>query len=465
MAAPLSSDPPKTSGWTLGLAFAAIAIVFVVAIALALHQKQAVEAQNRQTVESMLDSVELVSRLARDVDLKRVLVDDHIFQKTESEMAWLEARIANVDADFATAVGAYKPYTNHAAERVLWEDLRAQVAAVEAPIQRALALSRQNRDLEAGGVLASLGGRFDTIAARASALVRIDRAEAHEALATIDALQRSSSLYAVAVGLLGVVLSLLVAVRVGRLVAHREEQLRRNAELLEQRNHELDAFAGRVAHDLRGPLSAISLATSAISEQTPRDRGPRASLLRGVSRMEALITDLLALSRVGAEAQRGTADPAAVVASVGEELGERLAAEGGTLRADVEPARVRCNEGLLRQVIWNLVDNAFKYRRPEAPPEIDVRGRAVGARYELRVSDRGVGIASDEAARVFEPFFRARDAQAPGTGLGLSIVKRVVELSGGSVSVASAVGQGSTFSVALTLDAARPGPPPAPGDA
>ena len=466
MAAPLSSDPPRTSGWTLGLAFAAIAAVFVVAIALALHQKQAVEAQNRQIVEGMLDSVKLVTRLARDVDQKRLLVDNHIFQKTETEMAWLEARIANVDADFATAVGAYKPYTNHPAERALWEDLRAEVVAVGPPIERALALSRQNRDLEAGNLLASLEGRFDKIAARASSLVRIDRVEANEALVTIDALQRSSSLYAVALGLLGVVLSLLVGARVARLVAHREEQLRRNGELLEQRNRDLDAFAGRVAHDLRGPLSTISLATSTLAGETPREKGARASLERGVTRMQSLITDLLALSRVGAEAQRGSADPAAVVASLRDEVDERLGAAGAIWRADVEPARVRCNEGLLRQVLWNLVDNAFKYRRAEAPPEIDVRGRAVGARYHLQVSDRGAGIAGAEAARLFEPFFRAGDTGSrPGTGLGLSIVKRIVEVSGGTVSVASTVGQGSTFSVDLPLDAARPEATPAHRDA
>jgi signal transduction histidine kinase len=449
----MSRDPPKTSGWTLSLAFAAIAGVFAVAIALALHQKHVVEAKNRQIVESMLDSVELVTRLARDVDMKRLLVDNHIFQKAESEMAWVEARIAHVDADFASAVGAYKPYTNHGAERVLWEDLRAQVDAIGPPIAHALALSRQNHDVEAGTLLASLEGRFDAIAARATALVRIDRAEAHDALVTMDALQRSSSLFAVALGLLGIVLSALVAVRVARLVAQREEQLRGWSELLEQRNRDLDAFAGRVAHDLRGPLTAVSLAASTLPEPSPREKTARASLQRGVSRMEGLITDLLALSRVGAEAPRGSADPAVVAASIDDEIRERLASEGGTLRMDVQPARVRCNEGLLRQVLWNLVDNAFKYRRPDAPPEVAVSGHPRGNQYELRVSDRGVGIPGDEAAQVFEPFFRARKpTPVPGTGLGLSIVKRIVEVSGGSITLDSKVGEGSTFNVLLPLE-------------
>jgi signal transduction histidine kinase len=452
----MSPEPPKTSGWTLSLAFAAIAAVFAVSTGLALRQKHAVEATNRQIVESMLDSVELVSRLARDVDLKRLLVDNHIFQKAEREMQWLETRIAQVDADFAVAARAYKPYTNHDAERVLWEDLLAQVASVSAPIERALALSRQNRDLEAGNLLASLEGRFDAIAARAAALVRIDRVEADQAMGTMDALQRSSSEFAIALGLLGTVLSLLVALRVVRLVARREAELRRWSALLEQRNRDLDAFAGRVAHDLRGPLSTISLATSMLAEEVPREKAARGSLQRGVSRMEGLITDLLALSRVGAEAPRGWANPALVVASISDELQERLAREGGNLRTELEPARVRCNEGLLRQVLWNLLDNAVKYRRPGEPVEVGVRGRTTAGSYELSIADRGIGIAPDEAAAVFEPFFRSREAQeVPGTGLGLSIVKRVVELSGGKVSVASKVGEGTTFRLLLPLEPER----------
>ena len=203
----------------------------------------------------------------------------------------------------------------------------------------------------------------------------------------------------------------------------------------------------------RGPLSAISLATSTLGAPSPRQKTARASLQRGVTRMEGLITDLLALSRVGAEAQRGTADPSLVAASIHDEMRERLAAEGGALGIDVQAARVRCNEGLLRQVLWNLIDNAVKYRRPEAPPEVSVLGRPSDGLYELRVSDRGVGIPHEEAAQVFEPFFRARKpTPVPGTGLGLSIVKRIVEVTGGSVTLDSKVGEGSTFKVVLPLD-------------
>jgi len=116
--------------------------------------------------------------------------------------------------------------------------------------------------------------------------------------------------------------------------------------------------------------------------------------------------------------------------------------------------------------VANLVENAVKYHRPEVAPEVSISGNAVDGRYDLRVSDNGLGMSKEEAAHAFEPFYRSpRTQDRPGTGLGLSIVKRIVEVSGGTVSVASTVGQGSTFSVDLPLDAARPEATPAHRDA
>jgi signal transduction histidine kinase len=169
--------------------------------------------------------------------------------------------------------------------------------------------------------------------------------------------------------------------------------------------------------------------------------------------MEAIIEDLLALSRIGESAARGgVGDPALVVAQVRDDFAARLGAEGVTLQAAVEPAKVQCAEGLLRQAVSNLADNAVKYRRPEVQAEIEIRGRVVGKEYELRVSDNGVGMSYDEARQAFDPFFRAqRVREQTGTGLGLSIVKRVIEASGGAVTVESQLGQGTTFVIRLAL--------------
>jgi signal transduction histidine kinase len=121
-------------------------------------------------------------------------------------------------------------------------------------------------------------------------------------------------------------------------------------------------------------------------------------------------------------------------------------------KRDRDEAEVACSEGLLRQALTNLVENAVKYRRPEVPPEVEISGSKRDGEYQLRVSDDGAGISAEETARIFEPLYRSPRVQhLPGTGLGLSIVNRIVQASGGAISVESRLEEGSTFVVHLKL--------------
>jgi signal transduction histidine kinase len=165
--------------------------------------------------------------------------------------------------------------------------------------------------------------------------------------------------------------------------------------------------------------------------------------------MSGIIEDLLALSRMR-EAQPVACDPVMVAEQLREELASHADGSGVSLVIDVQPARVRCSNGLLRQVVWNLADNAMKYRRAGVPSRVEIRGHPTDHVYELSVRDNGVGISPNEADKVFEPFYRGATGQ-PGTGLGLSIVKRAVEANGGSVSVTSELGSGSRFVARLPL--------------
>jgi len=145
-------------------------------------------------------------------------------------------------------------------------------------------------------------------------------------------------------------------------------------------------------------------------------------------------------------------DARTVTATVEEDLRPKVVGENGTLCIHVEPAEVRCSEGLLRQVLWNLAENSTKYRRQEARLELSIQGRVTGRWYEFRVSDNGSGMTSDEIRHAFEPFFRGERARATvGTGIGLAIVKRVLEACGGTASIHSALGQGTTFLIKLQL--------------
>jgi signal transduction histidine kinase len=237
---------------------------------------------------------------------------------------------------------------------------------------------------------------------------------------------------------------------VTRTISRREQQIESNALALENRNRELDAFAGRVAHDLRGPLNTIKLSGSLMAEQVPAEPRTAMILQRGVVQMEQLIEDLLTLSRLDSEAIGRVARTTAAVAAVEEDLQRAVRDVGGTLQVDVSEAAVRCSVGLLRQVLWNLGENAVKYRRDDAPLDLRIDGKTSERDYVLKVSDNGKGMTPSDAHSAFEPFFRAPATRAvEGTGLGLAIVRRIVEANGGTISLDSVAGRGTTVEVHL----------------
>jgi signal transduction histidine kinase len=421
-----------------------------------LIQTRALQAGARDIVDNMLTSVRLVGELKISLERKRILVDDHIFASRPAERGRIEAELDAVGARIAATSRAYEQWATLPAERPTWERTRADLAALDEPISRALSLSRQNDDREARREMELVGGQFDAVERDFDRLISINDRGASATLARFSMIRIRLMLALLGMGLAGLLATALVGRWVARQVAHREAETQAAQQTLEARNRELDAFAGRVAHDIRGPLTALGLAAEQLATRLPPETPPAGAVRRSLHRMQSLVDDLLTLARLEAQAG-GRCDPAAVVAQVQEDLGARLVAERATVRVSVAPARVACSEGLLRQAVTNLLENAIKYRRAEAAPEVEISGRVAAGGYELRVSDNGVGMSSEDAARAFEPFFRApRTQQIPGTGLGLSIVKRVAQASGGDLSLETRLGGGSTFVVHLPLSDGMP---------
>ncbi|HLK88273.1 MAG TPA: ATP-binding protein [Polyangia bacterium] len=439
-------------------AFSIIAAGVALGTASMLIQVRALQAGARDIVQNMLTSVRLVGDLGIALERRRILVDDHIFASRPPERASIEAQLDAVDARIADTSRAYEPWATLPDERLTWERTRGDLAALDEPIAHALSLSRQNRDLEARREMELARGRFDAVERDFDRLISINDREASATLARFSMIRLRLMLTLLGMGLGGLTATALVGRWVARQVARREAETQAAQQNLEARNRELDAFAGRVAHDIRGPLTALGLAADQLATKLPPETPPTGTLRRSVHRMETLVDDLLTLARLESQTG-GRCDPAAVVAQVQEDLGARLEAAQATVRVSVAAAHVACSEGLLRQAVTNLVENAVKYRRPETPPEVEISGRTGSGGYELRVSDNGVGMSSDDAARAFEPFYRApRTQQLPGTGLGLSIVKRVAQASGGDLSLETRLGGGSTFVVHLPLCDGTPAP-------
>lgn len=221
---------------------------------------------------------------------------------------------------------------------------------------------------------------------------------------------------------------------------------------LERSNEQLAAFAGQVSHDLRNPLTALSMSLRLIDEQLAGAEVDADEItwlvgraLRGADRMQSLMDALLAYARVDAEPVRVGVDLATVMVAVEDDLATAL--EGATLTVGSLPTVVG-DPVQLRVVLQNLVANAAKFTRPGEPARVEVAGRRVvgilgSAGWRIEVVDHGVGVPVHQRERVFEPFTRLH-AKVPGSGIGLATVRRVVDGHGGRLGLAETPGGGTT---------------------
>ena len=238
------------------------------------------------------------------------------------------------------------------------------------------------------------------------------------------------------------------------------ENARLHARELETRQR-LEQFLGIVAHDLRAPLGVVTTSVELLQEHAyDRRRDAIHQILppidHATKRMQRLIDDLLDAARIGAgrfQMRYGSMDLAGLA-----EVVQAQRATTKTHRITFEaPSRLEGNWDAQRieQMLTNLLSNAIRYS-PNGGT-IRVRVSQEGGQAILSVTDPGIGIAPEQVKKLFQPFFRCDpDVTVGGTGLGLYIAKAIAEAHGGSISVITQLGKGSSFSVTLPLQ--RPDP-------
>jgi light-regulated signal transduction histidine kinase (bacteriophytochrome) len=245
-----------------------------------------------------------------------------------------------------------------------------------------------------------------------------------------------------------------------------EAELRAHGDALARSNAELEQFAYVASHDLQEPLRMVASYTQLLQRRYEGQLDAPADTyihfaVDGAQRMQALINDLLALSRVGTQGKPfQPVDVGAVVRRVLRSLGRALEESGGTV--DVGPLpTVRGDAGQLEQLLQNLVANALKFRRPDVPPHVSVsaerrEGPHVphGAEWVCAVRDNGIGFEQEFAEQIFVVFQRLHTrTEYPGTGVGLAICKKIVERHGGRIWAESAPNAGTTFYFTLPIHA------------
>jgi signal transduction histidine kinase len=426
-----------------------IAAMFVLQALIATLWRSHVDRSARQLAEHSMASMADVARIRDDVEREHALVEEHILNRRPANMAGLEAKIQAVRDDLDATSRAYSPLMDSPEEAITWHFTQQRLARIHQFLGQVLALSRENLNATAEAKLEELERDYAAFDSAIGELIAINRNDVRGVLAQGASLEMRGRGVVLATEIVGLIGLLLVGLWGFKRVANEQRQLAR-VQVLEERNRELDAFSGRVAHDLRNPLGTIALTTAQLAAQVDDARAIE-RLQRGSRRIQDLINDLLALSRATGERNGATCDPSVIAAKLEDDFCDRFGHDA-ELHHDVETATVPYSESLLGQAVWNLVENAVKYHREGVRPQVDLSGRRAGDHYELAVTDHGRGMSEHEVARVFEPFYRAGDVRAvAGTGLGLAIVKRVVEARGGVVSLSSRPGEGSTFVLSLPI--------------
>jgi signal transduction histidine kinase len=229
---------------------------------------------------------------------------------------------------------------------------------------------------------------------------------------------------------------------------------------VQRSNAALDEFASVASHDLQEPVRKILsfgdlLSTSAGAALDGPARGYLGRMLGAAARMRTLISDLLLYSQVSTRVQPFVStDLARIAKEVIADLETAIAESGGRVEVGELPV-IAADPLQMRQLLQNLLGNALKYRRPDAPPVVRLSCLNTDGPYRaITVTDNGIGFNEKYAAKIFGMFVRLHGrAEYDGSGIGLAICRKIVERHNGTIGATSSPppGQGATFTVTLPV--------------
>ncbi len=219
---------------------------------------------------------------------------------------------------------------------------------------------------------------------------------------------------------------------------------------LERSNTDLEQFAYVASHDLQEPLRMVASFTQLLAKRYQGQLDAEADefigyAVDGARRMQALVNDLLAYSRVGRRELKVTSiDFEKVVATLQQDLRSAISDSAAAITHDPLPT-LEADPLQLRQLLQNLLANAIKFRGKE-PPQVHLSAVEGSSEWTIAVRDNGIGIPEGQRDRIFDIFQRLHSrSEYPGTGIGLAVCKKIVERHGGRIWVESAPDYGTIF--------------------
>lgn len=221
-------------------------------------------------------------------------------------------------------------------------------------------------------------------------------------------------------------------------------------------------FINNMTHELKTPIASISLAAQMLNDKSVTKSESMMAHLSGVindesKRLRFLVEKVLQMSmydRKKAVLKKRDIDINEMAESIGNSFTLRVEHTGGKVYTEIEAidSRIYVDEMHFQNVVFNLLDNAVKYRKPDQPLNVYIRTWNEGKKVCLSIKDNGIGIKKDNLKKVFDKFFRVHTGNVhdvKGFGLGLSYVKKMVDLHEGEIHVDSEFGEGTVFTIKL----------------
>jgi len=403
-----------------------------------------------------LPSMEYLTSLRTDL-FRAAMILERDTQAGAAEHDVLLRELEEVRNSLSRALSAYQRLPASPGEAALASEMRDELADVERDLDDLL--SRGRGPIEREDIVDRLGPALERAQTTSVALIRLNGDEAERATEAITRERTRAVRGAYALDGLSALLTVLVALLAWRTVRYYLDTLERQRKLVADRAEELEAFAGRVAHDILNPLNAVGLSLDLLDRNVPRETVvPRAR--SSLKRVHRIIDALLAFARAGARP-----DPAArcdveqVLKGIATDVAEQAAERGIDLKLEIaSDLEAACHPGVLASIAGNLLTNAIKYLGANNPVRrVVLRSAEQDGSVRVEIQDTGPGIAPALQTTLFEPYVRGKDNREPGIGLGLATAKKLCDAHGGRIGLKSELGRGSTFWFELPL-AARPQP-------
>lgn len=427
----------------------AVVLCFLAATAFPQWQAKEIGVLSESLVGNAMPSIEHLASARSELRRVQAIIAGYPLGD-ESTRASLVAAMVDARRAIDEDVDAYLRLPVYPGEEDVWREIRRTLTDVDAAVANTRAYADAHDDARAIASVRALGVACDRASTAILDDIQFNARNGERLGRRIRELRTHTLWVAVAIDVVSVLLAGVFSLLVIRSVTSHWILIRRHNQLLAERADELEQFAGRVAHDIRGPIGAASLSLALVRRGPGIDPKLEEITARGLSslgRASRFIDGLLAFARAGARAADDAQSP--VVPILTSLVGDlRSVAEDARVELSCEPlpeCSVSCNPAILELLVANLVRNAIKYMGDGLERKVTVRALAKRATVRVEVEDTGVGVPRELRRSIFEPFVRGPTHGQQGVGLGLSTVKRICSAHGGDVGVDGGARGGSLF--------------------